>query len=167
MKLPSSRPSPVVESGSARWYAAIVDAPIDVAGLVARVSHQGAGAVSVFLGTVRDVNDGRAVTGVEYSAYRPMALSELQAIAHEVCEGTAGLQVAVEHRLGSLALVDVSVAIAVSHARRAPALDATRLVIEALKVRVPIWKHEQYVSGERGWVDPTSARHADAVEFRQ
>ena len=64
-------------------YVGIVDEPIDVPALVARVSGSGIGAISLFLGTVRDVNDGRAVTGIEYSAYRTMAVQELRAIASE------------------------------------------------------------------------------------
>jgi molybdopterin synthase catalytic subunit len=62
-------------------------------------------------------------------------------------------RIAIEHRLGELSLGDVSVAIAVSHARRAPALDACRYVIEELKKRVPIWKREHYADGSRAWVD--------------
>lgn len=145
--------------------AMIVDQPIDVAGLIASVSHRGAGAVSVFLGTVRDVNAGRAVTGIAYDAYRPMASAELMAIAAEACRATPGLRVSVAHRLGSLQLTDVSVAIAVSHPHRAPAIAAARDVIEALKVRVPIWKHEQYADGDRAWVDPTTSATTETPPF--
>lgn len=110
----------------------------------------------MFLGTVRDVNDGRTVTGIEYSAYRTMAAHELHTIASEVCSASPGLQLAIEHRLGVLRVTDVSVAIVAAHARRAPALDASRAIIEALKQRVPIWKLEHYADGERAWVDPTA-----------
>jgi molybdopterin synthase catalytic subunit len=65
--------------------------------------------------------------------------------------------VAIEHRVGMLDLEDISVAIAVAHARRAPAMDANRYLIEELKRRVPVWKQEHYVDGERVWVDPTAA----------
>ncbi len=158
MRWRSFHQSPVGDALGAPRYAAIVDRPIDVAALIARVSDDGVGAVSVFLGTVRDINDGRAVTGIDYSAYRPMAESEMMAIAGEVCQTTPGLRIAIEHRVGTLAVSEVSVAIATSHARRTPALDAARLVIEALKVRVPIWKNEHYVDGDRAWVDPTGAQ---------
>ena len=136
-------------------HVAVVVDTIDVARLIARVSHAGVGAISTFLGTVREHNDGRAVTGIDYEAYEPMASLELMAIAQETCVATPGLQVAIEHRIGTLVVGDVSVAIAASHARRAPAMAATQRVIETLKQRVPIWKREHYVDGERAWVDPT------------
>ena len=129
---------------------------IDVNSLLTAVCDAGVGAVSLFLGTVRDLNDGRSVTGIEYEAYQPMAEEELRTIAQEVCNATPGLRLAIEHRVGTLSVGDVSVAIAASHAHRAQALDATRTVIDTLKQRVPIWKLEHYTDGERAWVDPTS-----------
>jgi molybdopterin synthase catalytic subunit len=128
---------------------------IDLGALVASVSHPGVGAIATFLGTVREFNDGRPVTGIDYEAYEPMAEREMQAIAREVCGQWPGLRIALQHRLGTLHVGDVSVAIACAHARRAPAADAMRQAIEALKVRVPIWKREHYVDGEWTWVDPT------------
>lgn len=144
-------------SDSAVRHVAIVTTPIDVTALITQVTDPGVGAVSVFLGTVRDLNDGRPVTGIDYDAYRPMAESELRAIASGACAAMPGLRVALEHRVGALTVGDVSVAIASSHAHRAPALDATRAIIEALKQRVPIWKQEHYVDGDRAWVDPTAS----------
>ena len=142
-------------SASGVQHVAVVVDTIDVANLIARVSHAGVGAISTFLGTVREHNDGRAVTGIDYEAYEPMASLELMAIAQETCAATPGLQVAIEHRIGTLVVGEVSVAIVASHARRAPAMAATQRIIETLKQRVPIWKREHYVDGERGWVDPT------------
>jgi molybdopterin synthase catalytic subunit len=135
---------------------AIVDRPIDAAALLAEVGDASTGATTLFLGTVRNVNDGRAVSGIEYSAYRAMAERELEAIAREAVERFDTSRVVVEHRLGTLSLGDVSVAIAVAHAHRGPAYDASRYIIEALKRRVPIWKREAYVDGTREWVDPTA-----------
>jgi len=134
---------------------AVVDAAIDSAALVREVTSRATGATTLFLGTVRDVNEGRPVTGIEYSAYTAMASDELARIAHEASEQFDGIRLVVEHRVGTLGLTDVSVAIAVAHARRAPALDASRFVIEELKRRVPIWKRERYADGEWQWVDPT------------
>lgn len=141
---------------------AITDQAIDAAALLEEVTSDATGATTLFLGTVRDVNDGRAVTGIEYSAYTAMAAEELQRIAEEASLRFDGLRIAVEHRVGTLALRDVSVAIAVAHARRAPALETSRFIIEALKQRVPIWKREQYVDGDRQWVDPTT-QHVSAA----
>ena len=136
---------------------AIVTRPIQAAALIAEVSSDANGATSLFVGTVRDVNDGRAVTGIEYTAYGAMAARELEKIVTEAAERFGGVTIAVEHRVGTLALGDVSVAIAAPHAHRRHALDATRFVIEELKRRVPIWKREHYADGTREWVDPSSS----------
>ncbi len=148
---------------SAVLHIAVITSPIDVSALLATVAAPSAGATSLFVGTVREVNEGRAVTGIDYEAYQPMAESELRAIAEEACTTIPGLRVAVEHRVGTLLVGDVSVAIAASHAHRAPALDGARQIIEALKQRVPIWKQEHYVDGARAWVDPTSSVAAPTV----
>lgn len=136
-------------------HAAIVTAPIDVGALIARTQDDGVGAISVFLGTVRDLNDGRPVTGIDYEAYEAMAARELAAVAEEACVATPGLRVSVEHRVGTLGIGEVSVAIVAAHAHRAQACDGARAVIEAIKQRVPIWKREHYVDGDRVWIDPT------------
>lgn len=133
----------------------LVEHPIDTAALVAEVASHANGATLLFIGTVRDVNEGRAVTGIDYRAYAGMARRELDAIVHEAAERFGTPHIAVEHRLGTLSLGDASVAIAVAHPRRAPAFDAARYIIEELKRRVPIWKLEHYVDGTREWVDPT------------
>ncbi len=138
-------------------HVAIVEATINVSELLARVAHPGVGALSLFLGAVRDHHDGQAVTGIDYEAYQPMAERELQAIAQETCAATPGLRLAIEHRVGTLMVGEISVAIAAAHARRAASLASTSHVIEVLKQRVPIWKREHYVSGERRWVDPTAS----------
>jgi molybdopterin synthase catalytic subunit len=132
-----------------------VRSPIDDGALLAAIADDSTGATTLFLGTVRDVNEDRAVLGIEYSAYESMAQRELQAIAAEAAERWPGSRIAIVHRLGELALGEASVAIAIAHARRAPAMDAQRYVIEELKRRVPIWKLEHYADGTREWVDPT------------
>lgn len=134
---------------------ALVTRRIDVTALLHEVASPAHGATSLFLGTVRDVNDGRGVTGIEYSAYAAMAEAELARIASEAVARFGVDALVVEHRTGELGLGDVSVAIAVAHAHRASALDATRFVIEELKKRVPIWKREHYTDGAREWVDPS------------
>ena len=131
---------------------ALVMRPIEVGALVAEVSDAANGATSVFVGTVRSRNDGRDVLGIEYSAYESMAEKEMTDILSEAHEKFAVSHVAVEHRLGELAIGDASVVIAVAHAHRAPAIDATRYIIEELKRRVPIWKLELYADGSRDWV---------------
>ncbi|MBX6331247.1 MAG: molybdenum cofactor biosynthesis protein MoaE [Gemmatimonadaceae bacterium] len=144
---------------------AIVTHPLDPAALTAEVANVANGATVVFVGTVRDMNDGRAVTGMEYTAYLPMAERELRRIVEEAAARFGTNDVVVEHRIGELGLGEASVVIAVAHPHRANAYDASRYVIEALKARVPIWKREWYADGERAWVDPTrAAREALAEE---
>lgn len=132
---------------------ALVDHPLDPTALLAEVADTGAGATTLFLGTVRRSNQGRAVTGIDYSAYAPMAEAEMRRIAEEAVEKFGTSQLVIEHRLGTLRLGEASVAIAVAHERRAAAMDAQRYVIEEFKARVPIWKREHYVDGDRAWVD--------------
>lgn len=137
------------------------DAPIDLGTLVAAVSHAGAGAVASFVGVVRDVNDGAAVLGIEYEAYTPMAARELAAILHEAMTRWPGLRATAQHRVGYLAVGEVSVAVAAASPHRAPAFEACRYVVEELKRRVPIWKCEHYADGRRAWVDGRAAAPRD------
>jgi molybdopterin synthase catalytic subunit len=137
--------------------AAIVTREIDPALLIAEVQSTEYGAISLFAGTVRDTNDGRSVSAIDYSAYTSMAEAELGRILAEAEDQFGVTAIVVEHRVGPLALGDVSVAIVAAHAHRAPALDCTRFVIEEIKKRVPIWKREHYADGSREWVDPTQA----------
>ncbi|HTK48113.1 MAG TPA: molybdenum cofactor biosynthesis protein MoaE [Gemmatimonadaceae bacterium] len=143
--------------------ATLVRAPIDVLALVEAVSSAANGAVLLFLGAVRQVNDGRDVTGIDYAAYEGMALRELQAIAEEAAVRFDSADVRIVHRLGELGVEEVSVAIAVAHAHRDAAYAASRWVIEELKRRVPIWKREHYVDGTREWVDPAGRVNAEPV----
>ena len=140
---------------------ALHDRPIDASALLREVESHAAGATVLFLGTVREHNVGRAVTGIDYSAYQGMAERVLAAITHEATTRFGALAVVAEHRLGFLALGETSVAIAVAHERRAGAYDASRYVIEELKRRVPVWKREHYVDGTREWVDPTGSQGSD------
>jgi molybdopterin synthase catalytic subunit len=133
-------------------HTAIVEHALDLPSILAKVAGNAHGAVLLFVGTVRDVNDGRGVSGMEYKSYRPMAERELADIAREAVERFAPADVAVEHRIGTLELGEASVAIAIAHPHRGPAYDASRYVIEELKKRVPIWKLEHYVDGTREWV---------------
>ena len=131
---------------------AIVDHVIDASALLTEVGNARNGATLLFLGTVRDVNEGRAVTGIEYTAYRSMAEREMSVIVGEACARFGTDDIVVEHRLGVLELGEASVGIAVAHPRRGHAYDASRFIIEELKKRVPIWKLEHYVDGTREWV---------------
>lgn len=135
---------------------AIVDHPLDPTALLAEVASTESGASTLFVGTVRRVNDGKDVTGIDYSAYGAMAEAEMAAIATEAAARFGTERIVVEHRVGTLTLGEASIIIAVSHARRAAAMEAQRYVIEEVKRRVPVWKREHYADGTREWVDPTA-----------
>lgn len=110
------------------------------------------GAIDLFLGVVRDHNDGSAVSGMHYDAYVEMAEATLRAIVDEAA-GMSGVgKVAAVHRIGELQIGDVSVAIAASAPHRAEAFAATRYVIEEIKKRLPVWKQERYVAGDARWL---------------
>ena len=136
---------------------ALIERPLQPAAILAEVASTANGATVLFVGTVREVNAGRAVTGIDYAAYSAMAESELASIVRDVSTRFGTEDVVVEHRIGTLALGEASIVIAVAHARRAAAFDAARMVIEEVKRRVPIWKREHYADGTREWVDPTAS----------
>lgn len=127
--------------------------PIRVEELVAGVGSQADGAVAVFVGTVRDHNEGRRVLHLEYQAYPEMALREMRQIADQAGERFGVSRVGIVHRTGRLELGQASVAVAVASPHRAEALQACAFVIDTLKVRVPIWKKEYFEGGEV-WIEP-------------
>jgi molybdopterin synthase catalytic subunit len=133
------------------------DAPIDVASMTTAIRGDGDGAVALFLGTVRNVNAGRRVLFLEYEAYVAMADGEMARIADEARTRFPISSVDIVHRLGRLAIGDVSVAVAVAAPHRADAIDACRFVIDALKARVPIWKREHFEGGEV-WIEGEGGR---------
>jgi len=142
---------------------AIVEHPLDPAALLAEVADTASGASTLFVGTVRRTNIGRAVTGIDYSAYGPMAERELAAIVAQAVAEFGTERIVVEHRIGTLTLGEASIIIAVSHERRAAAMNAQRFLIEEIKKRVPIWKREHYADGTREWVDPTAVESGKSL----
>ena len=141
---------------------AIVEREIDIPAVIDSVKSNDAGAVSVFIGTVRDVSDGRGVARLEYEAYRAMAERELAAIVDEAVDRFAVRSIVAEHRVGELVVGEVSVAIASAHAHRSAAIECTHFVIEEIKKRVPIWKREHFADGTQEWVDATARMEAPA-----
>jgi len=127
---------------------------------LSHVKHPGAGAVCLFLGMVRDHNDGRAVVKLEYEAYPAMAVAEMTRIAEELLAETPELRLAVLHRTGALAVGDVAVVCAASAPHRGEAYSACRALIDRVKARVPIWKREHGPSGAY-WVGWEDARCGD------
>jgi molybdopterin synthase catalytic subunit/molybdopterin converting factor small subunit len=128
----------------------LVHDPIRVDALLDAVRHPGAGAVLLFLGTVRAHSRGRDVERLEYEAYDTLARHEMARIARHAVERW-GVRIAMAHRLGTLRLGEISVAIAVAAPHRREAFEAGRFAIDTLKQTVPIWKKEVWASGSE-WI---------------
>ncbi len=127
---------------------------IDYTELTESVRSPSAGAVVLFLGTVREMTDGRETLALDYDAYQEMALAKLAEIDAEASDKWPLVATAIVHRLGHLEVGEISVAIAVSSAHRNEAFEAGRHMIERLKQCVPIWKKENWGDGSTEWVHP-------------
>ena len=130
------------------------DAAIDAGPLREALLAHGAGAYASFEGWVRDHNEGRRVRGLAYEAYAALAEAEGQRVLAEACERFAILDAACVHRTGELAIGELAVWVGVSAGHRDAAFAACRFVIDEIKSRVPVWKHERYADGEAGWLHP-------------
>jgi molybdopterin synthase catalytic subunit len=126
--------------------------PLDVAEVTAAVSDPAAGGVTVFVGAVRDHDSGQDVVRLEYTGH-PTAQARLADVAAEVAEEFDVVAVAAVHRVGTLQVGDLAVVSAVSAAHRDTAFEASRALIDRLKQRVPIWKHQVFADGTDEWVD--------------
>ncbi len=129
----------------------IVEEPIDVDAVIEKVVRREAGAVTTFLGIVREWTRGRKTIYLEYQAYVSMAEKMLAAIGDEVKEKWPDTEVAVTHRIGRLDISEVAVCIAVSAPHRKAAYAANEYVIDRIKQIVPIWKKEHWEDGET-WI---------------
>lgn len=106
------------------------------------------GGIDVFIGTVRNATKGKRVLKLDFEAYEPMAISEMEKIAKQAFDKWQVQKVLIHHRIGTLQVGEVPVVIAVSAAHRAAAFDACRYIIDTLKQTVPIWKKEFFEDGE-------------------
>jgi MoaE-MoaD fusion protein len=122
--------------------------PLDIAAVLAEAADDEAGAVASFVGTVRRQSRGRTVLYLEYEAFEEMAEPMLRALAAELTAKHGLARVAIHHRVGRVEVGEPSVAIAVSAAHRAAALDACKEAIDTLKETIPLWKKEFYEGGE-------------------
>ena len=127
---------------------------IDVAALQAALRDPRAGACASFEGWVRDHNDGRAVTGLHYEAYVELAEREGEAILADAMQRFDIVEAVCTHRIGELAIGELAVWVGVSAAHRDATFAACRWIIDEVKARVPIWKHERYAEGDAGWLHP-------------
>ncbi|WP_028661311.1 molybdenum cofactor biosynthesis protein MoaE [Nocardioides insulae] len=129
----------------------IRDTPLDVAEVAAALEGEAAGGLTIFVGRVRDHDQGRGVTGLEYSAH-PSAAARMSQVCDRVAEEYAVHGVAALHRVGTLAIGDVAVIVATTSGHRGDAFTATRALIDTLKAEVPIWKHQRFSDGGEEWV---------------
>jgi molybdopterin synthase catalytic subunit len=129
----------------------IRDTPLDVAEVLDALTDRAAGGVDVFVGTVRDHDHARGVTGLEYSAH-PTAMNRLLEVAERIAKEYDVLALAAVHRVGRLEIGDAAVVVATAAAHRGEAFDASKALIDDLKATVPIWKHQLFDDGSDQWV---------------
>jgi molybdopterin synthase catalytic subunit len=138
-------------AGTRVRLAALRDRPLSVPEVTAAVGDAAAGGVVVFVGAVRDHDADRPVLGLDYSAH-PAAEPLLRAVAAEVAAAHPVLAVAAVHRVGSLAVGELAVVVAAGAAHRGAAFAAAEALIDEIKRRVPIWKHQRFADGTEEWV---------------
>lgn len=127
---------------------------IDPSAVVAHVGSPRAGAVVLFLGTVRDQTAGRSTAALDYECYESMAEAEMAALEAQARRRWPIVECSLVHRVGRLELGEVSVAVAVSTPHRRDAFEAGQWLIDTLKATVPIWKQEHWADGQSEWVHP-------------
>jgi len=127
--------------------------PLDAAEVLGRLSDATHGAQLLFAGVVRNDNLGRKVVAVSYDAFEPLAEKTLRDICLEArAKWGLVLRLVVVHRTGRLKVGEASVIVAIGSGHRIEAYEASRYVLEQLKVRVPIWKKEHYENGDSEWL---------------
>ena len=131
--------------------------PLSAEDGIAFVSDPCFGGINVFIGAVRDFNHGRAVVGISYDMFKPLALARFKQIAAEVSqEFGPDIKIYIAHAFGRLAIGDLAVVIAVGTKHRDEAYRASRRVIEAVKHSTPIWKQEHFSDGDSAWSEGCS-----------
>jgi MoaE-MoaD fusion protein len=134
--------------------------PLDVAAVSAIVSSADCGAVTTFVGLVRNEHGGRRVLWLDYEAYEPLALKSFVRIDEEAGERWPSVGLAIHHRIGRLDIGEASVVIAAGSPHRADAFSACRYAIERIKQIAPIWKHEHFEGGD-SWIEGATADPLD------
>ncbi|KWX24628.1 molybdenum cofactor biosynthesis protein MoaE [Mycolicibacterium wolinskyi] len=130
----------------------VTDAPISLTEYEELVAHEAAGAVVGFSGVVRDHDGGRSVTRLEYSAH-PTAQQTLEEVAAEVAAQAEGVRaIAVSHRIGPLNIGDAALVAAVAADHRRAAFETCARLVDTVKERLPVWKHQHFADGTDEWV---------------
>ena len=139
--------------------------PIDAAALAGPLARPAAGGFATFEGRVRDLNEGRRVTALDYEAFEALATAEGERIVAAALARHGATTGRCVHRLGHLAVGDVAVWVGVAAPHRAEAFAACREIIDAIKHRLPIWKKEHYADGDSGWVNCEHPAGHGAADF--
>jgi molybdopterin synthase catalytic subunit len=133
--------------------------PVDTATLRAQLLDDRVGGYASFEGWVRNHNAERQVHGLRYEAYERLAESEGERVLEEAFGKFDVIDARCVHRVGDLAIGELAVWVGVSAAHRDAAFAACRYIIDEVKARVPIWKHERYVEGDAGWLHPAGGEN--------
>ncbi len=128
------------------------DSPLSVDEVHAAVTDPAAGGIALFVGAVRDHDQGSDVVSLSYSAH-PSAAAELRRVAEKIAASHVVRALAAVHRVGDLRVGDLAVVVAVACDHRGEAFEACRHLIDELKATVPIWKHQQFADGQSEWVN--------------
>ena len=131
--------------------AAIRETPLSVDEVLAAVADRRAGGLTVFIGTVRDIDGGKGVDMLGYSAH-PDAEKQMRALCESVAERFPAVALAAVHRVGDLDVGEIAVVVAAACPHRGEAFDAARTLIDELKATIPIWKHQIFSDGTDEWV---------------
>ncbi|MDZ7727719.1 MAG: molybdenum cofactor biosynthesis protein MoaE [Dehalococcoidia bacterium] len=131
----------------------------------AAIANPAAGAINVFLGVVRNENQGRAVHYLEYDAYPEMAEKVMKEIADEACERFGLLDCAILHRTGRLEIGETSLVVAISCGHRAESFEGGHWLVNEIKRRVPVWKKEVWTDGEE-WIEGPESLGVQSTSHR-
>jgi molybdopterin synthase catalytic subunit len=145
--------------------ARITEAPLSVDRLLDAVRDPAVGGIALFVGVVRDHDEGSAVVSLDYSQH-PTAEATLTRCAEQAAAAYDVRAVAVEHRVGHLEVGDLAVVVAVGAVHRGSALAACAALIDQVKAEVPIWKEQRFVSGTTAWVGLPEADEPEPASVR-
>ena len=133
-------------------YAVVTDAPVHIQGLSKLVANPHSGAIVTFCGDVRDHDGGKEVESLLYEIH-PSAPEQIKVITQSVIGRFEIEKVAVAHRYGDIAIGETAFAVAVSAAHRQAAFDACAAIVDEVKAKLPIWKHQKFTDGSDEWVN--------------
>ena len=133
-------------------YAVVTDAPVNIAELSKLVTNPHSGAVVTFCGDVRNHDGGKEVASLLYEIH-PSAPEQIKLIAESIIDRFEIEKVAVAHRYGNIAIGETALAVAVSAAHRQAAFDACAAIVDEVKAKLPIWKHQKFTDGSDEWVN--------------